>query len=177
MSKPRRIAANATLAAGLLLLAWVLDPISARYEGRTARQWLNHYSQARQLPERAVVAHFGGSAIPMLLVESRPGGLYSVSLALEKVVNSRHFDNLRADDFDRRLACHDWAQLLQKIEPEAFNRALMSNTDAKLGLELARLFHGDRRAAPALKLIAVQSTNGALQMRAEELLEAYRALN
>lgn len=159
------------------LALWQAEPFSPRFQGRTAKQWLQFYTRARQLPERAVVARFGERAIPMLVVESRPSGLYSLSLALEKIVRSSLFEEWRADDFDRRLACHDWAQMLNQVQPDAFPRALTRNRDAKLGLELTRLFYGDRHAAGALKELAIQTTNGALQSRAEELLEAYRALN
>ena len=166
----------ALLGAGALLL-YLCEPFSSRFEGRTARQWLNFYTQTRRLPERAVVRAFGDSAIPMLVEESRPGGLFTLSLALERLAPNRFLEDFRSGDFDRRLACHDWARLLRDTQPDAYTRALSGQTDLEYGLELTRLFYGDRYLGATLKKYSAQTTNQMLQAKAEALLDAYRSLN
>lgn len=161
----------------LLLTGLVLvQPFSPRYEGRTIRQWVIYNAEHQQLPRHDVVRHFGTKAVPILLRESKPSNLFAASLALERVIRSRHFETLRSADFDRRMACADWAQMLQALEPNVVATLLASNPDDRAALEIARLFFGERELRERLRDLSVQSTNLTVQARAGELLQAYRSM-
>lgn len=160
----------ALLAAGLVYL----QPFSPRYESRTIRQWIAYNAEHQQLPRREVVRHFGTAAVPILLRESKPGSLFSASVALERVFRSRHFETVQSADFDRRMACADWAQMLKTLEPTVVAELLASNPDNRAALEIATLFFGERELRERLRDLSEQSTDLTVQARAGELLQAYR---
>lgn len=153
-----------------------LQPFSPRYEGRTVRQWIAYNAEHQQLPRKEVVRHFGAAAVPTLIREAKPGSLFAASLALEKVFRSRHFDKVRSADFDRRMICVDWAQMLQTIEPNVVAGLLADTRDDRAALEVATLFFGERYLMQSLRALSEQSTNLTLQARAGQLLQVYRSL-
>lgn len=159
----------------IVALIHYLELFSPRYGGLTIHQWIAHNAEEQALPRREVVQHFGLSAVPALLRDSKPGGLYSFSIAAETLFRRMRFDQLRSADFDRRLACADWAQMLLVVQPDAFTTLLtMTHQDAEAGLEITRLFYGERYLRETLRALQLQNTNLTLQVRAGELLEKYR---
>ena len=155
-------------------IGFYFEPFKPRFEGRTVRQWVTYNAAAHALPRKDVVRYFGGAAVPLLVKESQPSGLYSVSLALEKVFTSHRFDALRSADFDRRMACADWAQMLLQLEPDVFTRLLARTHNDDEALAMARLFYGERYVGETLEALSQQETNSTLQARAGQLLQIYR---
>jgi hypothetical protein len=159
---------------GLLIVGYFIEPFSARYQGRTVRQWINHNADYGVIPDRDMVRYFGASAVPQLLFDSRPGGLTSAAIALESVFKSERFDSLRSADFNRRIACADWAKMLLQVDQAVFTRLLENTRDDEQAIELTRLFYGDRYLGQTLKILSRQQTNMAVQARAGHLLKVYR---
>lgn len=150
------------------------EPLQPRLEGRTVKQWIIYNADERALPKRDVVQYFGAGAVPVLVRESQPSGLFSASIALEKVFTSRRFDAMRSADFDRRMACADWAQMLLSLDATVFARVLAQTSDDEEALSIARLFYGERYVGQTLEALSRQETNRTLQARAGVLLQKYR---
>ena len=155
-------------------IGFYFEPFKPRFEGRTVRQWITYNAAGSSLPRKDVVRYFGAAAVPVLLKESQPSGLYSVTLALENVLHSPRFNALRYADFDRRMACADWAQMLLQLEPDVFTRLLGRTHNDAEALAMARLFYGERYVGETLEALSQQGTNSTLQARAGELLQVYR---
>jgi len=158
----------------LFVAGYYFQPFSPRYEGLTLRQWIRHNANHRQLPRREAVQYFGASAVPFLVRASRPSGLFSLTIAVENVIKKHRFEQLRSDDFDRRMACADWAQMLMTMQPDFCAELLATTTDNKSALAIAKLFYGERYLSETLRALSRQNTNLTLQARAGELLQTYR---
>jgi hypothetical protein len=158
------------------LLVVYLEPLAARYEGLTVRQWIAWNADRRELPRRELVEYFGESAVPLLVRESQPSGLFQLTLTFERATGKRWLNGLQPADFDRRMACADWAKRLLAIDPEVFVRLAAKTPDNREALEIARLFYGDHYLRETLQAYSLQDTNAQLQVRATELLQYYREL-
>jgi hypothetical protein len=167
-------AAGATLAAAAII--FLLEPLEPRFQGLTARQWIARNADRREFPRREVVEYFGDSAVPVLLRESQPSGLFRFAVAFQRKTGKAWLNTFQSDDFDRRMACADWAKRLLTMEPEVFARSVAKAADNQEALEVARLFYGDRYLREALRSYARQSTNVSLQARATGLLQYYREM-
>lgn len=178
LARPFRIGLRklALLGAAVLALGtWLrlAEPFSPRVEGFTVRQWLAHNTAEGVLPRREVVRRFGVEAVPFLLRGMQPSGLFSVSIQLENALSTRRFDHWRAADFDRRMACADWARMLSIVRPGVCEELLMATADDQRALAITQLFFGERYVTQTLRSLQRQETNRLLQARASQLLEAY----
>jgi hypothetical protein len=158
----------------LAAIIFYLEPFAPRYEGLTVRQWIAWNADRRELPRREVVEYFGESAVPVLVREMQPSGLFQLTLTFERVTGKPWLNRLQPADFDRRMACADWAKRLLAIDPEVFARVAAKTPDNKEALEIARLFYGDHYLRETLQAFSAQGTNAQLQVRATQLLQYYR---
>jgi hypothetical protein len=161
------------VAAGVI---FYLEPLEPRFEGLTVRQWIERNADRREFPRREVVEYFGESAVPVLVRELQPSGLFQFTLTFERATGKSWLNVLRPADFDRRMACADWAKRLMAIDPEVFTRLATRTSDNHEALEIARLFYGDHYLRETLRAYARQSTNAQAQARATQLLEYYREM-
>src|SRR5688572_23645307 len=166
------------LSMSLILAAMIfhLEPFAPRYEGLTMRQWIARNADCRELPTREVVEYFGDTAVPMLVKESQPSGLFQLTLTFERATGKRWLNRLQPADFDRRMACADWAKRLLAIDPEVFVRLAAKTPDNREALEIARLFYGEHYLRETLQAFSMQDTNAQLQVRATQLLQYYREM-
>jgi hypothetical protein len=153
-----------------------LEPLAPRFEGLTVRQWIARNADRRELPRREVVEYFGESAVAVLVGESQPSGLFQLTLTFERATGKRWLNGLQPADFDRRMACGDWAKRLLAIDPEVFARLAAKTPDNQKALEVARLFYGEHYLRETLQAFSSQDTNAQLQVRATQLLQYYREM-
>jgi hypothetical protein len=153
-----------------------LEPLEPRFEGLTVRQWIERNADRREFPRREVVEFFGESAVPVLLRESQPSGLFQFTLTFQRATGKPWLNGLQSADFDRRMACADWANRLLAIDPGVFARLAAKTPSNAEALEIARLFYGDHYLREALRSQSRQNTNVQLQARATELLRYYREM-
>ena len=158
------------------VLVVYLEPFAPRYEGLTVRQWIAWNADRRELPRREVVEYFGESAVAVLVRESQPSGLFELTLTFERATGKRWLNGLQPADFDRRMACKDWAKRLLAIDPEVFVRLAARTPDNREALEIARLFYGEHYLRETLQAFSLQDTNAQLQVRATQLLQYYREM-
>ena len=158
------------------VLVIYLEPLAPRFEGLTVRQWIARNADRRELPRREVVEYFGDSAVAVLVRESQPSGLFQLTLTFERATGKRWLNRLQPADFDRRMACADWAKRLLATDPEVFARLAAKTPDNKEALEIARLFYGDHYLRETLQAFSLQGTNVQLQARATQLLQYYRGI-
>jgi hypothetical protein len=160
---------------GLLFIAnSYFEPFSPRYEGRTVREWILSSARRHAEPDWSAVRHFGSVAVPVLLRESEPGPLYSATVLIEAKLGMRRFDRVRSFDFDRRMACAEWARMLLEHQPGVVSDLLGAAPSDEYALRLTRLFYGERDLAAALRSFSRQTTNVTLHNRAHELLKKRR---
>ena len=160
----------------LAAVIYHLEPFAPRYEGLTVRQWIARNADRRELPRREVVEYFGDTAVPLLVKESQPSGLFQMTLTFERATGKRWLNGLQPADFDRRMACGDWAKRLLAIDSEVFVRLAAKTPDNREALEIARLFYGDHYLRETLQAFSLQDTNAQLQVRATQLLQYYREM-
>ena len=162
------------LAPILAAIIFYLEPFAPRYEGLTVRQWIAWNADRRELPRQDVVDYFGESAVPVLVRELQPSGLFQLTLTFERVTGKPWLNRLQPADFDRRMACADWAKRLLATDPGVFVRLAAKTPDNKEALRIARLFYGDHYLRETLLAFSAQETNVQLQVRATQLLQYYR---
>ena len=163
---------------GLVVAAVIfyLEPLQPRFKGLTVRQWIERNADRREFPRREVVEHFGESAVPVLVRELQPSGLFQFTLTFERATGKSWLNGLQPADFDRRMACVDWAKRLLAMDPGVFGRLVAKTSDNEEALEIARLFYGEHYLRETLLVFARQNTNAQLQARATQLLQYYREM-